>query len=305
MSTLKQRALHAAFRRYYAWRLPEFTGGFPIVLDYPVQPSPRYPVGQRPHPRLARWFEARRAECHAALDLFDSYRAQLEAIPMTASDELDAMWRQPWFSLLDGMAAYAFVASRRPRRIVEVGSGNSTKFMARAIRDHRLQVELTSIDPQPRAEIDRLCTQVRRQPFETVEPTSLGAIAAGDFVFIDNSHRAFTNSDVTAFFLDVLPELQPGVVVHIHDIFLPWDYPAEWSPRFYSEQYLLAAWLLANPERLRLLASNCFLSFDPELRDRVRATWSSSPLAPLFAPGYRYGDVEGLLGVSFWAEISG
>ena len=95
MSTLKQRALHAAFRRYYARRLPQGTRVYNNVLDYPVQTSPRYPLGQRPHPRLARWFEEQHFESEGALNLFESYRAQLEAIPMTASDELDAGGRLP------------------------------------------------------------------------------------------------------------------------------------------------------------------------------------------------------------------
>ena len=67
-------------------------------------------------------------------------------------------------------------------------------------------------------------------------------------LFIDSSHRSFTNSDVTAFYLDILPRLKSGVLIHIHDVFLPYDYPPEWSDRFYNEQYLLACVLLTrNP----------------------------------------------------------
>jgi predicted O-methyltransferase YrrM len=304
MSTLKHRLLSAVFRRYYSWRLHEFTSGYPILLDYPVQPRPRYPIRRRPHPQLWEWFNDQREECDEALGLFEHYRSQLEAIRLKPEQNSgrDPSWHQPWFSALDGMAAYALVASRRPARIIEVGSGNSTKFMARAIHDWNLETRLISIDPQPRAEIDALCHQVLRQPLEDVDQALFTELQSGDFLFIDNSHRAFTNSDVTTFFLDILPNLKRGLILHLHDILLPWDYPEEWSDRYYSEQYLLACWLLAGPQSLRLLLSNAFVSFDPQFGQRVRQYWAQSSLASMFAEDYRYGGVSGLLGVSFWAE---
>jgi hypothetical protein len=70
------------------------------------------------------------------------------------------------------------------------------------------------------------------------------SIGPGDILFIDNSHRSFPNSDVTVFFSEVLPALKPGAIWGLHDIFLPWGYPEEWSDRYYNEQYLLQAYLL-------------------------------------------------------------
>ena len=132
---------------------------------------------------------------------------------------------------------------------VEIGSGNSTKFVARAIADHRLDAEIISIDPEPRAEIDALCDQVLRSPLEHCDLGVFDTLGAGDIVFADNSHQSFMNSDVTVFFCEILPRLARGVIVGIHDIFLPDDYPADWAGRYYSEQYLLACYLLAETRR--------------------------------------------------------
>jgi hypothetical protein len=162
-------------------------------------------------------------------------------------------WNNIWMPVLDAAALYALVATRRPRRYVEIGSGNSTRFVARAIADHRLDTEIISIDPQPRAEIDALCDMVIRTPLEACDPALFRTLGAGDIVFADNSHQSFMNSDVTVFFCEILPALAAGVIAGIHDIFLPDDYPAEWSGRYYSEQYLLACWLLAGTTRFDVM----------------------------------------------------
>src|SRR5690606_20567587 len=114
----------------------------------------------------------------------------------------------------------------------------------------------TSIDPFPRAEIDSLADIVIRTPFEQSDLAWVRELEAGDMVFVDNSHRVFPNSDATAFFLDVLPNLAPGVLVQIHDVYLPFDYPQDMCDRYYSEQYVLAAMILANPTRYRPLMPN-------------------------------------------------
>jgi hypothetical protein len=222
---------------------------------------------------------------------------------VASADPLSPTWKNKWFSGLDAMALYAIVASRHPRRIIEVGSGHSTKFAARAIRDHRLETELVSLDPKPRAVIDQLCDRIVRSRVEKADLALFDELVAGDILFIDGSHRVYTSSDVTILFLRVVPRLRPGVILHVHDILLPWDYPAEWTSRYYSEQYLLASWLLAQPARFRLLMSNAFVSFDPELRREARELFAGSPLAYMLAEQYRTGDVRGLSGGSLWLEM--
>ncbi len=304
-TTLKAKTLRWLFDRLFAWRVGEFTGSQLVALDYRVDARPRSSPSTAPHPELGAWFDRQRESCQATLDLIARVRPRLEAISLDAAAPIEPYWNNQWFSALDAMALYALVASRQPARLIEVGSGNSTKFAARAIRDGGLPTRITSIDPSPRAEIDGLCDRVVREPLERVGLDLFDGLRPGDILVVDNSHRSFMNSDVTTFFLEVLPRLPPGVLVHVHDIFLPWDYPREWASRFYSEQYLLACWLLANPERLRLVASNAFASYDPQLRASVERLVGGTPLAFMLAPSFLYGGVAGLLGTSIWLETAG
>jgi hypothetical protein len=106
----------------------------------------------------------------------------------------------------------------------------------------------------------------------------------------DGSHRCFQNSDVTVMFLEILPRLKAGVLVFIHDMFLPYDYRPEWSMRWYSEQYLLAVLLLNDAQRrYEILYPAWFVDMDPELRARAERFWDtvghSAPL-PNDASGF-------------------
>src|SRR5439155_19687885 len=118
-------------------------------------------------------------------------------------------------------------------------------------RDGAISMEIVSIDPCPRREIDAISEHVIRQPLECVDLNVFGRLQAGDIVFLDGTHHVFMNSDVSVFFLDVLPTLPPGVLVGIHDIHLPDDYRPEHADRHYSEQYLLAAVVLGEPTSIR------------------------------------------------------
>jgi hypothetical protein len=188
-------------------------------------------------------------------------------------DPQEPYWYNGWLPALDGIAIYTFLVSNRPQRYFEVGSGNSTKFARKAIRDHHLPTKILSIDPHPRAEIDTLCDTIIRQPLEDVDLTLFDQLEMGDILFIDGSHRCFMNSDVTVAFLEVLPRLKPGILVEIHDIFLPYDYPPPWENLYYSEQYLLAALLLAEGKNFEIALPNIFNSNDPELGHILDPLW--------------------------------
>ncbi|MDA0368795.1 MAG: class I SAM-dependent methyltransferase [Proteobacteria bacterium] len=152
-------------------------------------------------------------------------------------------WTQDWFPRADGAAAYAMVRHHRPARLIEVGSGHSTRFIAQAIADGGLSCAVTAIDPAPRAAIDALPINVIRQPVQLVPGDLFGQLIAGDVLFIDSSHILMPGTDVDHLFSRVLPRLPAGVFVHIHDVFLPDDYPAAWRWRGYNEQLAVAALL--------------------------------------------------------------
>jgi hypothetical protein len=100
-----------------------------------------------------------------------------------------------------------------------------------------------------------------------------------DVLFLDGSHRAFTGSDATVLFCDLLPTLPPGVLVGVHDIFLPDDYPEPFIERHYSEQYLLAAFLVGRPEWIELVLASDYVSKRPELAGELSTLWAKPELA--------------------------
>jgi hypothetical protein len=173
------------------------------------------------------------------LSAIEQYAAELEAIgnePPPAP-----RWNQDWFPRLDAAAAYAIVRSTRPRRIVEVGSGHSTRFMARAVADGGLDTRITAIDPRPRAPIKGLPIEWLQTHVETLDARPFSALAANDILFIDSSHQMKPGGDVEFLMQEVIPKLPAGVRVHFHDIFLPDNYPGQWAWRRYDEQQAVAA----------------------------------------------------------------
>ncbi len=152
-------------------------------------------------------------------------------------------WNQQWFPSLDAAAAYVIVRRAPPARLVEVGSGHSTRFYARAVTDGDLSTSITTIDPAPRADIGGLGVDVIGRTVQNAGPEPLSALAGGDILSIDSSHILMPGTDVDFLFNRVLPSMPRRVRVHIHDVFLPDGYPAAWAWRGYNEQLGVAALL--------------------------------------------------------------
>ena len=252
----------------------EVPPGYKLVLDYPIHPEPRWGHGRPVHPELLAIVSAERESYEDVLRTSMTYADSYEQIGREWVAEDQPYWKCGWQSPLDLMVLYSTVVSQAPRTYLEVGSGSSTTFVRDAVRRHDLPTRIVSIDPEPRAEIDALCDEVIRAPLESVDLSVFEELVPGDVVFLDGSHRCFSNSDVTVAFLEILPRLPAGVVLGIDDIYLPHDYPSTWSDRFYSEQYLLAAWLLGGSRRLRLRSANYYISQDPELCRIVAPLWN-------------------------------
>jgi len=244
-----------------------------IRVQFPpsAENAPRYGHGRPPHARLSQLLAREDAEYKTVLEEFGAYADELEAIPLDRTDPREPHWRNELLFGLDGVSLYCFTRKYAPRRYLEIGSGNSTLFVDRARRDGGIDVEITSIDPHPRREIDRICDRLLRQPLESADLRVFDDLQSGDVVFLDGTHRVFMNSDVTVFFLDVLPELPPGVIVGIHDIYLPDDYRPEHAPRHYSEQYLLASMLLGEPSWIHPLLPCWYVTHHPQLGPLAQA----------------------------------
>ena len=199
----------------------------------------------------------------AVLDCIESYAADLEAIGANAPPA--PRWDQDWFPRLDAAAAYALVRREPPRRIVEVGSGHSTRFLARALADGRLATRLTAIDPQPRASIRGLAAEFLANQVQEVPENIFHELRPGDILFIDSSHQLKPGSDVDLLFNKIIPLLPSGVRVHFHDIFLPDEYPAQWAWRRYNEQNFIKSLL---PRYAVEFSSHWVASRRPDLLQR-------------------------------------
>jgi len=237
-----------------------------VELDYPYTPKvrewDRSPGGNFCRRLIAEGTERYRARLASVL----AYKSAFAAIARDEpADGREPFWSNPWFPVLDAICLSGLVADINPRRYVEVGSGNSTKFVRRAIADHGLRTRVISIDPHPRAVVEDLCDEVIRKRLEDCDLSIFAELGPDDLVFIDNSHRSFQNSDVTVVFTEVLPLLKPGCRYGIHDIFLPNDYPEEWFSRAYSEQYLLMAYLLGGAGGDQIVLPVHYVQQTPEL----------------------------------------
>jgi hypothetical protein len=159
------------------------------------------------------------------------------------------------FGWLDAVIFYCMIRSFKPRRVVEVGSGMSTLLAASALDRNGVEGvggRITAIDPFPREELLPALRDRSELLIRTVQevPMSLfTALERNDILFIDSSHVLKIGSDVQFEYLEVIPRLSKGVLVHAHDIFLPSEYPQDWvmvHRRFWNEQYLLQAFLAFN-----------------------------------------------------------
>ena len=206
------------------------------------------------------------------LELIEKYAPELEAIGPDAPPA--PRWNQDWFPRLDAAAAYAMVRSTRPRRIVEVGCGHSTRFLARAVADGALDTRITAIDPKPRAAIESLQVDWVKSPVQQV--VAFPPLGAGDILFIDSSHQVKPGSDVEFLLQAVLPMVPAGVRVHFHDIFLPDEYPREWEWRRYNEQAAVASLIEKNVFSVDF-ASHAIVSRHPE---SISGVLARLPLVP-------------------------
>jgi len=263
-----------------------------IFLQYRVNPVPRYGYGKPPHPMIYDVLNRNRDGYKQILEGLLKYEEWFLKIPLRTSIPQEPCWINRWLPALDSVTLYSFLCQNNPKNYIEVGSGHSTKFAKRAIRDHGLRTKITSVDPNPRVEVDSICDSVIRRPLEDVDLRLFDALDAGDIFYVDGSHYCFMNSDVTVVFLEVLPRLPHGVFVHLHDILLPYDYPPTWGKYYFSEQYLLAMSLLGNPNAFNIILPNFFVSEDNELKQILEPLWSNPQLQP----------IRSHHGWSFWME---
>jgi len=241
--TLGSRA--RAFRRRLGLGLPTVLGLARRGFFIPYRHADAVTAVDRPepYPAVAALFAAERSAMAALLDRLGEFASRFDALAAGGVPDITARFDQDWFPRLDAAMAYGLLRWRRPARIVEVGSGHSTRFFAAAIADGGLDCRLTAIDPAPRADLAKLPIHWLRALMPGCGLAPFEALGAGDLLSIDSSHVLMPGTDVDFLLTTVLPRLRPGTLVHIHDMFLPDDYPAGWGWRGYNEQSGVAALL--------------------------------------------------------------
>ena len=225
--------------------------------------------------RLASWTSER----HQALF------KELRADPTLRLD--DSFYTTP-----DAEIYAAMILDRNPRRIVEVGAGYSTLIARKTIRHAGYDTKLVAIDPMPRTDVQAAADQLILSVVEQSDLVNYDW-SAGDILFIDSSHACRTRGDVPYLYCQLLPSLPAGILVHVHDIYIPFDYPNSYDGWCYSEQYLLY----------------CMLAYSNRYRTALATHWlTREHLEPMRTVlGSKVGDERDsrYFGCSYWFEVRG
>jgi len=179
--------------------------------------------------------------------------------------EIEFDFSNHYFSGFDAAVYYSLIRHLKPRRIIEIGGGYSTQIAGKALAANE-KGKLTCIEPYPEPRLNGARSSIELIPkrVEEMDADFFSSLAAGDILFIDSSHTVKFGSDVCYEFLEILPRIAPGVWVHVHDIFFPHDYPAEWLIErrlALNEQYLLEAFLSFN-NQFQVALANHWLCLD-------------------------------------------
>jgi methyltransferase family protein len=194
--------------------------------------------------------------------------------------ELEFDFENAYFSGFDVAVYYTLIRHLQPQRIIEIGGGFSTQIAAKALAANR-KGQLVCIEPYPER-LNGTNVELIRKRVEEIDVDFFSSLEANDILFIDSSHTVKFRSDVCFEFLEILPQLARDVWVHVHDIFFPHDYPAEWliNRRLaLNEQYLLEAFLSFNKTFAPQLA-NYWLCL--EHAEDVRPLWPNADRASSF-----------------------
>jgi predicted O-methyltransferase YrrM len=261
---LLSRVIHRTFGFWQAL-------GFHVSLDHYGEPMPntsRLPEGTWSALSELPGLDMLEAEQLELLTLFESrFKEEYASLPRGRQPDPDVYYvDNPKFGAVDGEILYCMIRHLKPRRFLEMGSGYSTLLAAQAsaknlAEDASLTAELVANDPHPSRLVERLPSFVRleKRRAQDVPLSEFESLGGNDILFIDSTHVLKIGSDVQYEILEVLPRLAEGVVVHVHDVFFPAEYPRSWVKRshwFFNEQYFVRAFLAFNEAFEVLWASN-------------------------------------------------
>lgn len=185
-----------------------------------------------------------------------NYNEELKKIPLKKIDLLEFYYRNPSIGPGDAEYLYNMIRLFKPGKIIEIGCGHSTLMAVNAVNQNKEEnknyfCEYICVEPYENEWLERLQLKVIREKVENIDKKFFLDLEASDILFIDSSHMIRSQGDVLFEYLEILPILKKGVLVHVHDIFTPKDYLDEWvlgDVKLWNEQYLLEAFLTFNRE---------------------------------------------------------
>lgn len=204
-------------------------------------------AGHLTRPRYPLTGGMRRLDVSALAEAWETHKDAIERLKNPATNRTGYTAGNNYYTTPDLEVLYLMVRTLKPRRVVEIGCGNSTRIVRQAILDGDLATELVAIDPLPRADISGLTDRFEECRLEEIDNfIERYPLGADDILFVDSSHEVFVGNDVANIFCRIIPALPRGVVVHVHDVFLPYDYPPCFARDYshWGEQYLLHALIL-------------------------------------------------------------
>lgn len=188
------------------------------------------------------------------LDEFN-FNGEFEHFPLNFQGKLEYFYINYSFLPIDAQYLYNTIRHFKPKKLIEIGCGFSTLVSAKALEKNRRENtnhknHHICIEPYRHGWLGNLPIQLIKKPVESLEKSIFTQLEVNDILFIDSSHMIKPQGDVLFEYLEILPILNPGVIVHIHDIYTPKDYPEKCivnQVKFWNEQYLLEAFLSSNP----------------------------------------------------------
>jgi len=258
-----------------------YNSGRVVLLDFPVFPAPLYTENNdHPHTGLFNLIKANLSTYNQilknTLDYKDAFSGIME--DKMIKNDMDPGWNNNYLPGLDIIILYSLLSQLNPSKYLEIGSGTSTKVAYKARKENSLNYEIISIDPSPRKNISKVADKMYQQNVQEINSAMAQTLEKDDVLFFDGTHLLYPNSDVLWLFLEILPNLKKGVVVHLHDVYLPYDYPDFMLKRYYNEQYVLATLLLNNPEKYEILSPNYFIYSDKSLHHLLDPIWELEAL---------------------------
>lgn len=240
-------------------------GVFPIVDHYY---EPKFNFSKHIFSEKARHLPGINFNVNFQLEFLNklNFQDELSSLPWDEASELKYYYNNSSFPCGDSELYYSIIRLLRPKKIVEVGSGYSTRMALEACRknekDYNFRAEISCIEPFEMPWLEQMDITVIRSLVEDVDSKMFKSLNENDILFIDSSHVLRPGGDVLFEILEILPQLKKGTYVHFHDIFTPFEYPESWlvdEGRLWNEQYLLEAFI-SNNSTFEIVSAMAYLN---------------------------------------------